>query len=207
MPFFLLKLLGIGRWLKGAFLALLSWVRRYPLQAALIVAVCASLWLWRGRQAARVEAARWEQAFAEQKAGYEKAQADAKAKQLAADKANLASQTALAAQVEQAHAANDTIRKNAVDAYARANPVRVCRQAPGSAPGGSGPADVPGDPGQPSDPTEIPGMVALTRSDLDDLTREAVQGAERFNYLDALIKEGLAVKASELPRPDMPVDR
>jgi hypothetical protein len=207
MPFLLLKLLGIGRWLKEAFSALLGWIGRYPWQAGLIVALCLSVWLWRGRQAARVEAAQWEQAFVDQKAAYEKAQADALLAQIAADKANLTAQTALAAQVEQAHAANDTIRKNAVDAFARAHPVRVCRQAPGSAPSGASAAGLPSHPRQPDEAPADAELVAVPRTDLDHLAAKAVRDSEWVNWADALIREGRAVKASELPVPDMPVDR
>jgi hypothetical protein len=192
---------GLLKRLTGVISTLLGWVGRYPWQAALIVALCLSGWLWRGRQAARVEAAQWEQKFTDQKATYEKAQADALLAQIAADKGNTGTQTGINKEVELVSVQIEAARKDAVAQYARANPVRVCRQAPASAPSGAGPANVPDNPGQPDGPTEIPGMVAITRDDLDDLTREAVQGAERFNYLDALIKEGLAVKASELPTP------
>jgi hypothetical protein len=198
---------GMLKRLIAGLTALWGWAMRYPWQAGLIVALCLSGWLWRGRQAARVEAAQWEQAFTDQKAAYEQAQADALLAQIAADKANLTAQTALAAQVEQAHAANDTIRTNAVDAFARANPVRVCRQAPGSAPSGAGEAGLPGPAGQPDEAPADAELVAVPRTDLDHLAAKAVRDSEWVNWAEALIAQGRAVKASELPVPDMPVDR
>jgi hypothetical protein len=198
---------GALKRLTEALTALLGWIARYPWQAALIASMCLSGWLWRGRQAARVEAARWEQAFVDQKAAYQKAQADALLAQIAADKANLAAQTALAAQVEQAHAANDTIRKNAVDTYARAHPVRLCRQAHASPASGPGETSVPGDPGQPDEAPADADLVAITRTDLDHLAAKAMRDSEWMNWADALIKQGRAVKASDLPVPDMSVDR
>lgn len=51
----LLKLLGVWGWLKQALGALLDLIRRYPLAAALIAALCLSLWLWRGKERAEGE--------------------------------------------------------------------------------------------------------------------------------------------------------
>lgn len=51
----LLKLLGAWGWLKQALGALLDLIRRYPLAAALIAALCLSLWLWRGKERAEGE--------------------------------------------------------------------------------------------------------------------------------------------------------
>jgi hypothetical protein len=192
---------GAIKRLTEALTALLGWAARYPWQAAVIASLCLSGWLWRGRQAARVEAARWEQAFVDQKAAYLSAQAEAKSRQIIRDRQELAAQTALAAQVEQAHAANDTIRKNAVDAYARAHPVRLCRQAPASAPSGPGETSVPGDPGQPDEAPADADLVAITRTDLDHLAAKAMRDSEWMNWADALIKQGRAVKASDLPVP------
>lgn len=45
-----LKLLGVFGWLKKAAGALLGLVRTYPLQCALIAAMCLAGWLWRGKQ-------------------------------------------------------------------------------------------------------------------------------------------------------------
>jgi hypothetical protein len=193
-----LKAMGIWNWLKEALSALFRLAMRYPLQAALIASLCLSGWLWRGRQAARVDAATWEQAYTDQKAAYQSAQAEAASKQLARDLTDL---------TEQAHAANDTIRKNAVDVYARAHPVRVCRQAADSAPGGPGAAGLPSDPGQPLAPDADADLVAIPRTDLDHLAAKAVRDTEWVNWGEALIAQGRAVRASDLPLPNMPVDR
>ena len=53
----LLKLLGIGKWLKEALWRVLSLARRYPLQAALIVALCLAGWQWRGKREALADLA------------------------------------------------------------------------------------------------------------------------------------------------------
>ena len=51
------KLIGIGSWLKQAATAALGLVTRYPLQCALIAALCLSAWLWRGKHHAQAELA------------------------------------------------------------------------------------------------------------------------------------------------------
>lgn len=194
-----LKLLGIGRWLKEASSALFGLVRRYPLQAALIASLCLSGWLWRGRQAERVEAARWETAFSDQKLAYEKAQAEAKAKQIAADTRELELKSLLSEKADDLSRLSSERTRIAVADYARTHRLR-CEAADGAASGTASPG-VPGDPGRAPESPEAADMVAVTRSDLDALADEAVQGAVRQRYLNALIDAGWAVPASRLPRP------
>ena len=55
--------LGALGWLRKAFNAALALATRYPLQAALVASLALSGWLWHGRQAARVTAAKWEIAY------------------------------------------------------------------------------------------------------------------------------------------------
>ena len=52
MPFLLLKLLGIGKWLREAAGGVFSLVRRYPLAAALIASLCLAGWFWHGKSKA-----------------------------------------------------------------------------------------------------------------------------------------------------------
>jgi hypothetical protein len=47
---FLLRLLGFASWLKNAALSALRLAGRYPWQAALIIALVAAGWQWRGKQ-------------------------------------------------------------------------------------------------------------------------------------------------------------
>jgi hypothetical protein len=124
-------------------------------------------------------------------------QMEAQAKQEQRDRDDLAAQIILSNRVEQAHAETEAARVTAV---------RVCRtQAAGGASGRSSPAGVPGDPGQPAPEPEAADMVAVTRPDFDALTSEAVRGAERFRYLEALIMEGRAIRASDIPQPELSV--
>ena len=62
MPLLLLKLLGIGRWLREAATGLFRLARTYPLQAAIIALLCLSGWLWHGNTKRDRAIARWEQA-------------------------------------------------------------------------------------------------------------------------------------------------
>ena len=54
---FLLRLLGFASWLKNAALSALRLAGRYPWQAALIVALVAAGWQWRGKQHALAQLA------------------------------------------------------------------------------------------------------------------------------------------------------
>ena len=55
MPILLLKLLGIGKWLKEALWRVAGIAGRHPWQAALIASLCLAGWLWRGKQSALAE--------------------------------------------------------------------------------------------------------------------------------------------------------
>jgi hypothetical protein len=195
MPFFLLKLLGIGRWLKQAFSALLGWVMRYPLHAGLIVALCLSGWLWRGRQAARQEAAQWEQAFVDQKAAYEKASKEASGLALAQVKAVEARNAALAKDAQHAYELGSQAADTALARYVAANRVRpnqVCR-SPAPAPGEGS------DPGVPADLPPDTGMVGIREPDLQALVEWTKVGIAAHNGAVDKINAGTAVRG--LPEP------
>jgi len=180
---------------------LLRIIRDHPWQAALIAALVLSGWLWRGRQAARVEAAHWEQAFTDQKAAYEKAQADALLAQIAADKREFELKTLLAEKADDLSRISTERTRIAVADYARRNTVRLCPQTPASGGGGTGSVGVPGGPGQPAREETPADWIAITRPDLDALAEQAVQGAVKTEFLNAAVAAGWAVKASELPGP------
>lgn len=164
----------------------------HPKEAAIIASLCLSVWLWRGRQEARVEAARWEQAFVDQKAGYEKAQADATQAQLAADAREFDLKTLLAEKADDLSRLSTERTRVAVADYAG----RMRCEAPRGAPGGTGGAGLPGDPGQPPDEAPAPELVAIARPDLDALAEGAVQNAAKTEFLIAAIEAGWAVPQS-----------
>ena len=190
IPMLALKLLGIGKWLREAATGVLGLVRRYPLQAALIVSVCLSVWLWKGRQSARADAAKAERELSAQIAAYEKAQADAKAAQDHADQINLAMQVEHNRSLAREHASNEAARVAAVADYIAGH--RLPRTAQGSA-SGPGAAGVHSDPEAPDGTSSGPDMVAVPASDLDKLSKAALQNAERGQYLSDLVAMGLAV--------------
>ena len=144
------------------------------------------------------------------KAEIVKAEEKAKAAQDQADREALAADIDHARELEKAHAQNEKSTTSAVAAYAAANPASgACRVRQGSEAiisgpaGGTSGAAVRGDTGQPSgpEPTPAPDMVAIPRTDLDWFAWEAMQNAERGQYLDGRISAKRAVKASDLPHP------
>lgn len=76
-------------WLKSRLSALLGVVVRYPLQAALILSLCACWWLWRGKERAQdnltAAYAAWDKAKVDQEALRVKERADYERKADAAD--------------------------------------------------------------------------------------------------------------------------
>ena len=184
-------LFGLG-WLRKAFSAFLDLCTRYPLQVAMCASLAANMWLWRGWD-------REQEGRAADRAAYVKAQKDAKAKQDQHDREDLAAQVILTRQVEQAHAQNETNLRAALDEYARTHRLRP--QAARCPASGAGQAGVPSDPGPPPEAPAEPDMVAISRADLDAIAAKAMRDSEWQQLGDAWIKEGRAIKASELPSP------
>ena len=191
MPLLILKLLGIGKWLKEALSGLFDLIRQYPLQVALIASLCLSGWLWRGRQAARVAAAKWEIAFDKQKAAYELAQKEAEAKQRAADQDNLSGQLAANRELDKAHAQLETARAGAVADYLRSH--RLPAQAACRSPSGASIASVHPDTPAP-DSGRADGDIAVKPADIEAWSKVEVQNADRGNFIRGLIAQGLAVE-------------
>lgn len=199
MPLLLLKLLGIRAWLKRAGGAVLGAALRYPWQAALVAALCLSAWLWRGWNQAEVRADHWQAAHAEQQAAVLAAQAEAAAAQAAADAREFSFKTDLA---ETSHALSIKAAadaRDAVAAFARDHPVRVCRAAAGGAPGGAAGPGLPGDPGPVPGENPASDMVAIPRSDLDAIAGKAVQDSVKTEFFNAAVKAGWAVPQSQVP--------
>jgi hypothetical protein len=192
---------GAIKRLMGALAKLWELTCKYPLQVALVVSLCLSGWLWRGRQAARVEAAQWEQAFADQKAAYERASKEASELALAQVKAVEARNAALAKDAQHAYELGSQAADTALARYVAANRVRpnqVCR-SPAPAPGEGS------DPAVPADLPPDPGMVAIREPELQALVEWVKVGIAAHNGAVDKINAGTAVR--ELPVPDMPVDR
>lgn len=176
-----LKLLGLWRWLKSGLSALVSLAGRYPLQAALIVALVACGWLWHGKGKALAErdAARagLTTITAAQKEAAQKAkQARADAEQLTKDLAHATDQ----------HAADlDAISR-------RALADRMRGQAPRCASGGAVAAAVPDDPAR--DPGSDTGGVYFTAAEADLLRRHEVRSFACEGWGRSLIEAGVAIK-------------
>jgi len=120
MPMILLKLLGLANWLKEAATALLSLIRRYPWQAALIAALCLAGWQYRGKQHALADLAAERLAHAETiKAGQQ-----AYAAQVALNKAAEAKSAAIAKESDDAHEKQLALANDRTERWIDANRVR-----------------------------------------------------------------------------------
>ena len=192
---------GIWKRLTDALGSIFSLIGRFPWQAA-VIALCALLaWQTHGKGNALDER---DAAIAGRKAdrlAYIDAQAKAERLQRETDHVAIDRQIRNAELTEQAHVTNQANLRRARSDYARANPVRLCRQTPNGEPGSTLGSAVPSDPGQPADPDTEGEYVAVSRPDFDALTTAAMQAAEREQFLTGLIAGGLAVKASDLPTP------
>ena len=119
MAMILLKLLGIGRWLKQAATALLGLIRRYPWQAALIAALCLAGWQYSGKQNALADLAAERLAHAETiKAGEQ-----AYAAQVALNKAAEAKSAAIAKETDDAHEKQLALANDRTERWITANRV------------------------------------------------------------------------------------
>jgi hypothetical protein len=184
-------------------------IRENPWQAALAAALAFSGWLWMGwgdeREAKQIAQKGWATERLGREAdrkSYYGAQAEAQRKQNAQDKTELAEKAEFAERYNELSRTTDLKTRAAVDAYARAHPVRVRRievAAPaGGETGRAGSAGVSGDPGQPADEEAAADMVAITREDLGALSDSAVQGAIQTEYLNDLIDKGWGVRLSDI---------
>jgi hypothetical protein len=189
--------------LLGLLESIANYARLYPREAIIVLLLVVTFFTWRGRQAARVEAAKWEQAFTDQKAGYEKASKEASELALAQVKAVEARNAALAKDAQHAYELGSQAADTALARYVSANRVRpnqVCRS----------PAPAPAEGGGPGVPPEMPSdtrMVAIREPELQALVEWTKVGVAAHNREVTKIEAGTAIPASELPMPDMPVDR
>ena len=183
-----LQLLGVWGWLKKAALNVFSAAVRYPWQTALIVAVVASCWLWRGKESAlRERDAARAQIVALVKASDDNrkaAEEQVRQQQAAFDRAAKEAQNEYQDSLASAH--------NATDAYIRSHRL-PSRQADQCAPASSGKGESPGvPPAMPSDSR----MVAVSETDLQSLVDWLNVGVAAHNMAVEKINRGEA-----LPEP------
>jgi hypothetical protein len=201
-----LRLLGVFGWIKRMAGAAMQFAMRKPWIAACIALALFAGWQTWGKAKQTRRADQVEADFAAFIVKTQKAQDEAIEKQFNADRAIIAAQVENAEIYDELSKQGQTAARTSVAAYAERNPVRVCRQAADRGSGGGTPAPtVPGDPGPPAGPDADPGMVAVARSDLDHLAKGAVQNAIKTRFLSDLVQQGYAVRASDIPQPELSV--
>ena len=180
----LLKLFGLWRWLKEALLALLGLVRRYPLQASLIVSMCLAGWLWQARNAEQAKVSDLTDLLMSERAEYARAREEAERlhREARADAEHTSK--------ELAHAADATARH--LDADSRRNLAERVRQAPGCSPGPAIATTVPDN--SQSDFGTNPTGVYVTLAEADALRRHEVRSVTCEGWALDLIARGLAVE-------------
>jgi hypothetical protein len=188
MILFALRMLGFARQAVSSAFAV---VVRYPMAAGLVGAVVLAGWQYHGKRGALRERDDALVALAKQAKDYRTAQEVAQTMQDETDRANLATQTERNKRLTDDNAKAESARADAVRDYIAGHRVR-CGADEGP-PRLAGSAGVHPDPAKPADPTEVSELVAVTTNDLDALTAEAMHGAERYNYLQSLIAEGIAI--------------
>lgn len=200
MPLLLLKLLGIGKWLREAATGAFRWIVSSPVHM-LIFALCVSLagnfWLYRGKSKAIEQRDAWHLAFDKQKAAYIAAQREAEAKQKAADQSNIAGQLAAIRQQDAAHVQLEAARRSAVSEFRTAGRVRL--EAACRSPSGAGVAPLRDNPRPPADGQAPGDFVAVKPEQIDAWSEIELQNAERGQFLRGLVSQGLAVPQSALP--------
>ena len=179
-----LQLLGVFGWLKKAALSVFSAAVRYPWQAALIVAVAASCWLWRGKQQALhdLSSAQAEIALIRQASDANRKAAEDQVKRIQAQY----DQSAQEAQHE--YEANLAAARGGLSDYVRSH--RLPRQA-GSQCAATGTSEGKDSPVSPNVSPD-PGMVAVRETDLQALVDWLAVGVESHNQAVDKINRGVA---------------
>lgn len=198
MPFLLLKLLGIGKWLREAATALFGWIGRYPWQAAVIALCALSAWLWHGNNVRDRKIAALEVKNKAQADMFNRASAANLAAQQAQVKALEAKYTEQAKEAQQAYDKAIATARPAVVRYIdghRLHKNGLCRRE----------ANSPGEGTNPGIPPEVPsdpGMVAIRSDDLQALAEWATVGIAEHNRAVTKLEDGTAevVKAG-VPEP------
>lgn len=180
-----LQLLGVWGWLKKAALSVFTAAVRYPVHAALIVAVVASCWLWRGKQHALAErdAARAQIVALVKASDENRRAAEEQVKRIQAQ------YDASATEAQHEYEANLAAARGGLADYVRNH--RLPRQAVNQcAPTGTGQGN------NPAVPPEMPsdsGMVAVKETDLQALVDWLAVGVEAHNHAVDKVERGLAI--------------
>ena len=193
MPFLLLKLLGIGRWLREAATALFGAIRAHPWPALVIALLLALAWTYHGKTSALGQRDAAIAGRAADRKAHTAAQAEAERLQRETDHVAIDRQLAFNAQQEQNHVVYEQVRRSAVADYAASHAIRVCRQTAGGAPGGTVAAAVSGDSGAAPDGQANGDFAAVPIKSLDAISETELQNRERGDFLRGLIAIGWAV--------------
>ena len=190
-----LQLLGVWGWLKKAAYALLCAIMRHPWQAACIVAVVASCWLWRGKQHAIAE------------------RDQARAQIVALVKASDDNRKAAEEQVRQQQAAFDRAAKEAQNEYetqlatyrGRAVYYAASHRVPRlQADCSTATASSQGEDSPIPDSGPAPGdYIAVRQDDYDALIENTARLQAAHDWAKALIVSGVAEPSTAMPVPDM----
>lgn len=178
----LLKLLGLWRWLKQALGALLSLVRHYPLQTALIASLCLAGWLWHGKNEALAERDVAIAGRAADRLAYTSAQAEAKRLAIAAKEAQEAIYRAKAKDADNAYQLALANSRSAADRYAAANRVRpetACRPSSGTVAAAEG-----GSAGVSENPA--PDAIMVSQADFNALNDAAIYAMAAHEWAKGL---------------------
>jgi len=110
--------------IRKALQALWGFALRYPMQATIIALVCLSAWLWAGKDKANDRADRYSATIKAERAAYVQAQDEAKARAVAAVKAQEARYKEQADNADRNHEQALSDANSALDRYIAANRVR-----------------------------------------------------------------------------------
>lgn len=185
MPILLLKLLGIGAWIKKGAYALLCGIKRYPWQAGLILALLAFAWAWRGWNASEER----EAAAIAREAKAIKAGQQALANQIKLHDETKAAYAAKAKDADNAHEIEMAAAADRTERFIAAGGVhKACgnRASVASAPTESAVAESGNGQGLPSD------LVAVTPADVRLCTANSLRLKAVHDWGEGLKAAGLA---------------
>lgn len=200
MPFFLLKLLGIGKWLKEAATAAFRWVTAsttHLLIFALCVSLAGNFWLYRGNVLKERQIVNITAEYVKFQAKIKHDMALAKERQDKADQSNIAGQLAAIRQQDAAHVQLEAARRAAVSEFRTAGRMRfeaACRPSIGA-----GETSLRDNPGQAPTGQADSDLVAIRPEDIEAFSQTELQNAERGEFLRGLVDQGLAIPQSVLP--------
>lgn len=181
----ILWLLGAAKWAREAAGACFGLVRAYPLHCALIVALCLSGWLYRGKQSALAE----RDAARDETAQVIKAGQQALAAQIKLHDETKAAYAAAAKDADNEYTKDLAAANGAADRYAAANRVRG-KACVGRASETSSPAENSDPVISESAPAETE-LVAITRADFDKCTA-------LYPYANGAYKWGVVLREAGL---------